>query len=116
MPTRHALRDVVHPAYLRALIRRGLVLWLLCRIVVIVIALASRLGLLLTLSPVVVLLLALAVAFLAQEDARVMRERHFYANLGTASWWPAAVGGTVVLVLEGIGMLVAAAVAMAAAT
>jgi hypothetical protein len=107
------LRDVVHPTYLRALVRRGVVLWLLCRVVVIVIGVASRLGLLLTLSPAVVLLLALAVAVLAQEDARAMRERLFYANLGVPTWLPAAVAGVIVLVLAAIVTMVVIALAAA---
>jgi len=112
LPT-HSLRDVVHPMYLRALVRRGLVLWLLCRIILIGIGAASRLGFGLALSPVVILLLALAVAGLAYEDARVMREPIFYANLGTATWWPAAVAGISVIVLESLIAVLAIAVAVA---
>jgi hypothetical protein len=90
---------VVHVAYLRAIVRRGLVLWLLCRLVVLSLG-AFADALVLVLPPPGVTLLAGAVAGLADIDARAMRESVFHANLGTPAWMSALTGALLVLVIE----------------
>ena len=103
------ITGVVHPAYLRTVVLRGLVLWLLCRLVVTGLAAAST-GFALALSPLAIMLLVPAVAALAHIDARALRESVFHANLGTPGWLPAAAAALLVLVSE---MVVALAVAAA---
>ena len=97
-----SIRGVIHPAYLRTLVWRGLILWLVTRVVVSgLTALIPPMGFFpLVLPPLSALLLVLTVAALAHADARALREPIFYANLGTPSWLPAMVAGSCVLLLE----------------
>lgn len=96
--------QVMPASYLRTIVWRALVLWLLVRLVRLVVSAygALSVGLTLAMSPLASLVLAGIVAALADVDARAMREPLFYASLGTPAWLPAALAGLCALVVEAL--------------
>jgi hypothetical protein len=88
-----------HPLYLRRLLRRGLLLWLLARMAVTALGAAADVPFLVP-GPRTLLLLIALVAMLAHVDARVMRETVLHENLGTPPWLPAAVAAGSAFTIE----------------
>lgn len=89
---------VYWPYYLHTA-RRGLLLWLAVRVVLLGGTAAVGAPSVL-LSPLALLMLVGVVAVLCRVDARLMREQIFHANLGTPTWVPVAVGTGTAVVLE----------------
>jgi hypothetical protein len=86
------------PVYLRRLLVRAFVVWVILRTTVALLSIGLRLPVRL---PVVgVLLLVAVVAWLCRVDARIMRETVFFGNAGVASWMPGLVGAALALAGE----------------
>lgn len=96
------------PYYLH-LVRRGLLLWLAARSMVL--AGSAAVGApMLTLPPLALIMLLGVVMVLCSVDARLMREQIFHANLGTPMWAPVAVGMATALSMELVAAVVAGVV------
>ena len=95
------MKPQLHPLYLRSLLRRSFIVWLLARITLLAVSAAPPLGEpVLAMTPVVALVLLPSLALFAQIDARAMRETLFHANLGTPRLAPAVISLIVASLLE----------------
>jgi len=84
-----------YPAYLRALVRRSILLWALLRTALLFLGDG-------TLSVAASLVVVGGVALLSWVEARRGRESLFHANLGASPAWPAAIGALMAIVCEGL--------------